>query len=223
MAVFKLFLINPKEFFNTILDNKKYVLIVNIIFVVIYILGELFLSDNVDVSSAFFYSRSQVFALLSSLFFEYLFSICWAFLVFGITKSFKIQADLTSIVLCFLSIKLISSIFIILETSIFIGFGQNQLENLIKYLQFIVELIYLFIALKTIFKTTIAKTVIIQLFSILIVSAIIMVLQLFSEEFKKEHYFKITESFNWADGKYVSISAEIWWRVIDKKLMNSFA
>ena len=166
-----LFFLHPINFFNKIFDEKyKYqVSVIIIAYSVLYICSGLYFESLIDSPyGTLFYVENKYFAVFISLAFEFGISILLSFLIYFLKFLSTRPLKISIIILSVLSLKVISIFIIIFKTLYSISPFQFDIP-FISIIHFIFEMIYLFIAIKTIFETTNFKTLLIQCTSVIII------------------------------------------------------
>jgi len=159
-----LFLLHPGQFFSRIKDGylRKYILCVLAIFSVIYLYWGFRLVSLTGKPLSLFLFDSKFVDIIFSLFSHFLISITLSGIIYIASEKFNLSVDFTTILLSLLSLEIIAILSLILQLLVMNVSGEVPYPLIWDAVVSFWQVVYLFIAIKSICTRTISKAIIIQ-------------------------------------------------------------
>jgi hypothetical protein len=210
-----LFFRNPKRFYKKILDSKaeRFVIIALILYSFLFLVSHFKIEQLGEGQSALFYVDSKILSILFSLLLEFLAYAFWASLIFFLFKILKVPCKIRAIFFSIFSIKIISGVALLLNVIFYYTSSDLKFAETLGWIEFLFELIYLFIAIRVISGTSTVKAILVQIASLLVIALISFYFFPLGSQPDKSFQFKTTNEVGFGNEKKAIIEGIIKWEV----------
>lgn len=176
MNAITLFFIHPTEFYERIRDGylRIFVLFIILAYTCIYYFWGSKIGPLFDKHYSRFLFEERFFDILISPLLNLTISATLAIAIYLVSLGFRLQGRLSSILLGVFSLETISILLMVGQLCLFSVFGQIIYVHLWEVVGSLWQMVYLFIAIKTMFRLSNLKTLLTQMISLgMLVSTIL--------------------------------------------------